>query len=103
MTVIRPGPVPKAGEVFSNDFKVSPSVNGIESVLGVQSDVNPVRVLIKDSSHRVSGEFKARAAGDAHLDRPWRTVWLRGWKGRAGRRRLKVGSESLLELFGRYH
>jgi hypothetical protein len=40
-TVIGPYPIPEAREAFTNDLQESAPMDGVESILGVESDVDP--------------------------------------------------------------
>ena len=65
-------------------------MNGVESVPNVDRNVNPIRVLIECGADGMSDKLKARAAGNANLNRPRGTAWLVRGRGRARRRRLQV-------------
>ena len=65
-------------------------MNGVESVPNVDRNVNPIRVLIEGGADGMSDKLKARAAGNANLNRPRGTAWLVRGRGRARRRRLQV-------------
>jgi hypothetical protein len=96
-------PSPQPWEALSNDRHESTAVDRVEGVSNVSRNVNPIWVLIKCGTDGVSNKLHPWAAGNPHLDRPWRTAGLDGWGGGARRRRLEVGGKAPAVLVGSNH
>ena len=86
-------PRPESRETLSNNLQESSTVNGVERVGDIQREIDPITVLIEDSTNRVCRELDTRAAGDTNLGWPRGAVVLSSVRARGWRRRLEEGGK----------
>ena len=104
ITIVGEDPPPQAREALRHHRQKGTAVHGVEGVLDVESNINPVRVLIESSTNCVGDELNARMASNSNLGGPGGTAGLAAAGGRgSGGRGLEVGGEAITVLVGGHH
>jgi hypothetical protein len=88
--------------VQSNHRKEGTTVNGVEGVGDVQSKVNPITMLVENSTDRVSDELNTWTASYTNLSRPRGAIRL-GGRGGTGWRWLQEGGKTSTVVVGCNH